>query len=78
MAKSGSDDGRPSRALTDGQRAYETRRAEEAGLSLEAWMARKSRAAAAAAAAAPASRPAATKAGKGLFARLLDRAHKPI
>ena len=79
MTKSGADGERSARSvrvLTEGQRAYETRRAKEAGVSLEAWMTRKARAAASAAAAAPARRPDTKK--KGLLARLLDRAHRPI
>ncbi len=79
MAKSGSGEagsGRGAR-LTDGQRAYETRRAKEAGLSLDAWLARKARSAAPAVRA-DAARPTGGKKGKGLLARLLDRAHRPI
>ena len=61
--------------MSAGQAAYEQRRAAEAGLSLEAWLKKKSRdAAAAAAAPAPVKPPA----RKGLLTRLLDRAHKPL
>lgn len=80
MSKSGSE-GRADRsahAMTDGQRAYEQRRATEAGVSLDAWMARKARAAAAAATATPTPRPKAPRKKSGLLARLLDRAHRPL
>jgi hypothetical protein len=65
--------------MTEGQRAYEARRAAKAGLSLDKWMAAKER-----------DRLAEEKAkartmeqGKpakppGLFKRLLERAHKPL
>jgi hypothetical protein len=67
------------RKLTEGQRAYEARRAAKAGLSLEKWLAAKERdrlaeekaKAKAVAAAQPAKPP-------GLFKRLLERAHKPL
>ena len=81
MTKSGSDGERGARSvrvLTQGQRAYETRRAQEAGVTLEAWMTRKARAAAAAA---PARRPAGRAPEgqqKGRLARLRERAHRPI
>ena len=39
----------PQRNLTDGQRAYEARRAAKAGMSLEKWLAAKDREAAEAA-----------------------------
>lgn len=63
--------------MTEGQRAYETKRAAKAGMSLEKWLASKEREkqeaakAAAAAAPAPAAKP-------GFFARLLEKATKPI
>ena len=65
--------------LTDGQRAYEARRAAKAGLSLDKWLAAKERdrlaeekaKARAVAAAKPAKPP-------GFFKRLLERAHKPL
>ena len=61
--------------MSAGQAAYEQRRAAEAGLSLEAWLKKKSRDAAAAAAAPAQVKPPARK---GLLTRLLDRAHKPL
>ncbi len=72
----GGDSGQtPSRVLSTGQREYEMRRAKEAGVSLEAWMARKARAAAAAV---PAEGRPPAKTRRSLFAKLLDRAHRPL
>ncbi len=64
-------------AMSRGKLAYEARRATEAGMTLEAWLSKKARDAARAAAdtvrtAKGPPRP------KGLIARLLDRAHKPL
>ncbi len=69
------------RNMTEGQKAYEARRAAKAGMTLEKWMDSKQRqqeqaarerqkAAAAVASKAP-KKP-------GFFARLLERAHKPL
>jgi hypothetical protein len=65
--------------LTDGQRAYEARRAAKAGLTLERWLEQKRRAdvAEAAAKARAASKPEPPR-KKGLLGRLIDRAHKPL
>ena len=68
-----------SKTLTEGQRAYEARRAAKAGLSLDKWLAAKERdrlaeekaKLKAAEAAKPAKPP-------GFFKRLLERAHKPL
>jgi hypothetical protein len=68
-----------SRTLTEGQRSYEAKRAAKAGMSLEKWLDSKERQLAAvekerlkqAEAAKPAKPP-------GLFARLIERAHKPL
>ena len=65
--------------MTAGQRAYETKRAAKAGLTLEKWLAAKERdrlagekaKAKAVEAAKPAKPP-------GFFRRLLERAHKPL
>ncbi|MGH7041546.1 MAG: hypothetical protein ACREFY_05365 [Acetobacteraceae bacterium] len=68
------------RSLTDGQRSYEARRAAKAGMSLDKWLESKARAQEAAAraerkAAEAAHRPARKP---GFFARLIERAHKPL
>ena len=65
--------------MSEGQRAYEARRAAKAGMSLEKWLAAKERdrqaeekaRAKATEAAQPAKPP-------GLFRRILDRAHQPL
>lgn len=67
------------KTLTEGQRAYEAKRAAKAGVSLEKWLSTKQREQEAetrekqkaAVAAKPAKKP-------GLISRLLDRAHKPL
>ncbi|MDE2582464.1 MAG: hypothetical protein KGL52_12595 [Rhodospirillales bacterium] len=66
--------------LSEGQRAYEARRAAKAGMSLEKWLDSKARAQEAAAkaerkATETAKRPPAKP---GFFARLIERAHKPL
>lgn len=66
----------PTRKLTGGKLAYESRRAAEAGMKLEEWLARKAREAARAASEKAAPKAAPRK--KGFFARLLDKAHRPI
>ncbi|MFL1460756.1 hypothetical protein ACI6QG_00975 [Roseococcus sp. DSY-14] len=60
--------------LTAGQRAYEEKRAKKAGLSLDAWLRDKARREAAAPAAA---KPAPAK-PPGFFARLMEKANKPL
>ena len=65
--------------LSEGQRAYEEKRAAKAGMSLEKWLASKQRQAEAEArerhkaaeSAQPARKP-------GLFARLVERAQRPL
>jgi hypothetical protein len=71
----GATDPRP---MSAGQRAYEARRAAKAGMSLERWLAEKEKrarqeitATAKATAVKPARKP-------GFFARLLERAQKPL
>jgi hypothetical protein len=67
------------KTLTEGQRAYEAKRAAKAGVSLDKWLSTKQREQEAetrekqkvAEAAKPAKKP-------GLISRLLDRAHKPL
>ncbi len=73
----------PPKPLTEGQRAYEAKRAAKAGMSLEKWLDLKAKEAAAEAKAKAkaeekvreASRPAKPL---GFFARLLERAQKPL
>jgi hypothetical protein len=69
-----------SRTLTDGQRAYEAKRAAKAGMSLEKWLATKDKAAAELLRAETAARKAAEakQKPKGFFGRLIDRGHKPL
>ena len=67
------------KTLSEAQRAYEAKRAAKAGMSLEKWLASKQRAQQAEARA----REKAVelpKPGKkpGLFARLMERAQKPL
>ena len=68
--------------LTDGQRAYEARRAAKAGMTLEKWLADKEKRAKIEAAEAAKEAEAAAKAAqpdkKGWFGRLLDKAHQPL
>lgn len=68
-----------SKQMTDGQRAYEEKRAAKAGMSLEKWLDLKEREKReeararekAAKAAEPPKKP-------GFFSRLIERAHKPL
>ncbi len=67
------------KTLTEGQRAYEAKRAAKAGMSLDKWLASKqrqqeteTRARLKAAEVAKPPKP------PGLFSRLLERAHRPL
>lgn len=65
--------------LTEGQRAYEAKRAAKAGMTLDKWLADKERRAKQEAAeAAKVTEAEKPPAPKGWFGRLLDKAHKPI
>jgi len=67
--------------LTEGQRAYEARRAAKAGMSLEKWLVDKARRAkqeAAEAVKLADAEKAKVEAPKGWLGRMLDKAHKPI
>jgi hypothetical protein len=65
--------------MTEGQRAYEAKRAAKAGLSLEKWLAAKERDRLAEVKARTKALEAAKPAKPpGFFRRLLDRAHKPL
>ncbi len=72
-------DVQPSKTLTEGQRAYEARRAAKAGMSLDKWLALKQREQEAEAKArlklAEAAKPPKPP---GFFGRLLERAHRPL
>ncbi len=63
------------RKMNESQRAYEAKRAAKAGMSLEKWLESKARDKEAATAA---KQPPAPPKPPGFFARLLDRAHKPL
>ena len=64
--------------MTEGQRAYEARRAAKAGMSLERWLAQKEKSERAEEVArVKAATPVAAK-KPGFLSRLLDRAHKPL
>jgi len=68
-----------SKQLTEGQRAYEARRAAKAGVSLEKWLAQKEKQAQAdAAAQRKAAEPPKPAKKPGFFARLLEKAQKPL
>lgn len=58
--------------MSEAKRAYEARRAEKAGMSLEKWLAQKEKAKRAEAAAAGATPPRAAK-RSGVLGRLLGR-----
>lgn len=67
------------KVLTEGQRAYEAKRAAKVGMSLDRWLSSKQRAQEAEAR----EREKAAEQAKppkkpGFFGRLMDRAHKPL
>ncbi len=66
--------------MTDAQRAYETKRAAKAGMSLDKWLEHKEKERTAEVRAREKSdRPTAAAAKKpGLFSRLLEKAQKPL
>jgi hypothetical protein len=67
------------REMSEGQRAYESKRAAKAGMSLDKWLARKDRERADEARAQnEAAKPPPAPKKPGLLSRLLDRAHKPL
>ena len=68
-----------SKQMSEGQRAYEMKRAAKAGMSLDKWLAAKAREKEAEEKAKLKALEA-TKPPKppGFFRRLLDRAHKPL
>ncbi len=64
--------------LTEGQRAYEAKRAAKAGMTLEAWLRDKEKRAKAEAAEAAKTTTAEAPKKPGFFTRLLERAQKPL
>ena len=65
--------------LTEGQRAYEAKRAAKAGMSLDKWLDLKAREAQEEARAREeAAKPPAAPKPPGFFGRMLDKLHKPI
>jgi hypothetical protein len=67
------------RKMTEAQRAYEAKRAAKAGLSLEKWLANKEKdAAAERAQAEKAAKAEAAPKKPGFFARILEKAQKPL
>ena len=67
------------KTLSEGQRAYEAKRAAKAGVSLDKWLASKQRQQEAEERAREkAAEPAKAAKKPGLLARLLERAHKPL
>jgi hypothetical protein len=65
--------------MSEGQRAYEARRAAKAGVSLDKWLSQKERDRQQEARDRDeAARPPPPPKKPGFFARLLDRAHKPL
>ncbi|MSP03916.1 MAG: hypothetical protein EXR05_01385 [Acetobacteraceae bacterium] len=68
-----------SKPLSDGQRAYEARRATKAGMSLEKWLAVKEKdARAEETARQKAAAPPGQSKKPGFFTRLLEKAQKPL
>ena len=67
------------KTLSEGQRAYEAKRAAKAGMSLEKWLSSKQRQQEAQVRAREkVAEPAKPTKKPGLFSRLLERAHKPL
>jgi hypothetical protein len=65
--------------MSEGQRAYEAKRAAKAGMSLDKWMASKERERAAEEKArVEAAKPPPPPKKPGFFARLLEKAQKPL
>ncbi|MBL6077404.1 hypothetical protein JMJ56_05245 [Belnapia sp. T18] len=65
--------------MTEGQRAYEAKRAAKAGMSVEKWLALKAKEAEAERAVAAKAVETAQPAKKtGFFSRLMERAQKPL
>ncbi len=66
------------RPLTEGQRAYEAKRAAKAGMSLDKWLDSKQRQQQAETRTREKAEVAKPPRKPGFFSRLLERAHKPL
>jgi hypothetical protein len=67
------------KTLTEGQRAYEAKRAAKVGMSLDKWLTSKQRAQQAEARAREkAAEPPKPPKKPGFIGRLIERAHKPL
>jgi hypothetical protein len=67
------------KTLTEGQRAYEAKRAAKVGMSLDKWLTSKQRAQEAEARAREkAAEPPKPAKKPGFIGRLIERAHKPL
>jgi hypothetical protein len=65
--------------MTEGQRAYEAKRAAKAGMSLDKWLEQKEREREAELRAEQkAAKTAAAPKKPGFFSRLIEKAHKPL
>jgi len=69
---------KPTRTLTEGQRAYEAKRAAKAGVSLDKWLSSKQRQQEAELRAQARTAEVPKPKRTGFFARLIERAHKPL
>jgi len=75
----GGSEGEMTKQMTDGQRAYEAKRAAKAGMSLDKWIATKERERVAEEKAREeAAKPPPPKKKPGFFARLIEKAQKPL
>ena len=64
--------------MSEGQRAYESKRAAKAGKTLDQWLKLKTKEREALLAAVSAKTPSGTLAKQGFFARLMEKATKPL
>jgi hypothetical protein len=66
------------KTMSEGQRAYEAKRAAKAGMSLEKWLDAKDRERLAEERAKEKAAKQAEPRKPGFFSRLIDKAHKPL
>ncbi|HUZ65908.1 MAG TPA: hypothetical protein VMU82_19560 [Acetobacteraceae bacterium] len=66
------------KTMSEGQRAYEAKRAAKAGMSLEKWLHSRERDAEAEAKARQQATTPPKPKKTGLISRLIDKAHKPL